>query len=70
MSEKLEKNELFLKGVIPPKRTTPDAIDKAIRNLREFLQRFPFRAEEVMWKISGVSILFGTYNQSAKLSAY
>jgi hypothetical protein len=47
MSEKLEKNEFFLKGVIPPKRTTPEAIDEAIRNLREFLQRFPFLGEEV-----------------------
>ena len=49
MPEKLsERKEFSLKGVIPPKRTTPEAIDEAIRNLREFLQSFPFLAEEVM----------------------
>jgi len=49
MSEKSNKQKGFpLKGVIPPKRTTPEAIDEAIREIREFLKRFPFLAEEVM----------------------
>ncbi len=43
-----EKNERKLKGVIPPKRTTPDALFEAINRLREFVKRFPSLGEEVM----------------------
>lgn len=37
-----------LKGVIPPKRTDPDAVFEAINRLREFVKRFPGLGEEVM----------------------
>lgn len=43
-----EREHIILKGVIPAKRTTPEEVNKAIRNLRDFLQKFPFLAEEVM----------------------
>lgn len=43
-----EKNERKLKGVIPPKRTSPDAVFEAINRLREFVKRFPGLGEEVM----------------------
>ena len=36
-----EKNECELKNVIPPKRTTPDALFEAINRWREFVKRFP-----------------------------
>jgi hypothetical protein len=48
MSDKPDKQRKFpLKGVNPPKRTTPEAFDEAIRDIREFLKRFPYLAEEV-----------------------
>jgi len=43
-----EKNERELKSVVPPKRTTPDALFEAINRLREFVKRFPGLGEEVM----------------------
>jgi hypothetical protein len=43
-----EKKEIKLKGVIPAKRTTPEAFQEALENLREFLRKYPFLAEEVM----------------------
>jgi hypothetical protein len=43
-----KENERELKGVIPPKRTAPDALFEAINRLREFVKRFPGLGEEVM----------------------
>jgi len=43
-----EENQRKLKGVIPPKRTTPEALREAIENLREFVKRYPGLGEEVM----------------------
>ncbi|MBC8230907.1 hypothetical protein H8E77_15255 [bacterium] len=41
-------DERELKNVIPPKRTTPDALFEAINCLREFVKRFTGLGEEVI----------------------
>jgi len=43
-----KKEHIVLKGVIPAKRTTPETVNEALENLREFLRRYPFLAEEIM----------------------
>jgi len=43
-----EREYITLKGVIPAKRTTPEAFYEALEGLREFLRKYPFLAEEVM----------------------
>jgi phage protein U len=42
-----DKN-IELKGVIPPKDTSSEALIEAIRELREFVRQFPGLGEEVM----------------------
>lgn len=41
-------NHIELKGVIPPKYTSAEALLEAIRELREFVRQFPGLGEEVM----------------------
>ena len=43
-----EREHIALKGIIPAKRTTPEAFYEALESLREFLRKYPFLAEEVM----------------------
>jgi hypothetical protein len=43
-----EKKEIKLKGVIPAKRTNPGAFQEALEDLRKFLRKYPFLADEVM----------------------
>jgi hypothetical protein len=40
--------KIELKGVIPPTLRTPEERIQALRDLQEFLRRFPGLAEEVM----------------------